>query len=102
MPDTEGPQTLIEAVRHFSDLDACSAYMVEIKWPTGIITCPKCGSDNIGPNAVVCTDAAAAYSGLDSRLRFAKIIGGRQSRRRGRAVSQREGADAPWPPPAFL
>jgi len=34
MPDT-GPKTLIEAVRHFSDLDTCHAYMVKLKWPDG-------------------------------------------------------------------
>ena len=44
----QNPETLIEAVRHFSNLDACHAYMVALKWPDGKITCPKCGSDNVG------------------------------------------------------
>jgi transposase-like protein len=43
-----GPQTLLEAVRTFSDLDACQAYMVALKWPDGKITCPKCGGENVG------------------------------------------------------
>ena len=47
MPDTE-PKTLIEAVRHFSDLTVCHAYMVALKWPDGRITCPKCGGDKVG------------------------------------------------------
>jgi transposase-like protein len=42
------PKSLMEAVKHFADLDVCHAYMVQIKWPNGVIACPKCGSDNIG------------------------------------------------------
>lgn len=39
------PKTLIEAVRYFSDLPRCHAYMARIKWPNGI-TCPKCGGES--------------------------------------------------------
>lgn len=42
------PETLIEAVKHFSDLNICHEYMVRIKWPDGHIVCPKCGGDKIG------------------------------------------------------
>lgn len=49
-----GPQTLIEAVKHFADLGACHAYMVRLKWPEGKIVCPKCGSDKIGEIATRC------------------------------------------------
>lgn len=38
------PDTLIEAVRYFADLDVCTAYMRKIKWPDGKITCPACGA----------------------------------------------------------
>jgi transposase-like protein len=48
MNTTSCPQTLIEAVRYFSDLDLCHSYMVGVKWPDGKITCPECGADNIG------------------------------------------------------
>lgn len=44
----QGPQTLLEAVRHFADKDARQAYMIMIKWPDGRIVCPKCDSDNVG------------------------------------------------------
>ncbi len=37
-----GPQTLIEAVRYFTDKKICAEYMVKIKWPDGVIRCPKC------------------------------------------------------------
>lgn len=36
------PNTLIEAVRYFSNLDVCNAYMRRIKWPNGTVTCPDC------------------------------------------------------------
>lgn len=41
------PETLIEAVCYFSDLDICHTYMAKIKWPSGI-TCPYCDSKKIG------------------------------------------------------
>jgi transposase-like protein len=44
----EGPQTLIEAVRHFTDPQICHDYMVNLKWPDGKIVCPHCGGDKIG------------------------------------------------------
>lgn len=47
MTDT-GPQTLLEAVRHFSDLNLCDEQMIGAKWPDGKIVCPKCGGDKIG------------------------------------------------------
>jgi transposase-like protein len=47
MPN-EGPQTLTEAVRHFSDLDVCHEYMRSVKWPDGNIVCPKCRGAEIG------------------------------------------------------
>lgn len=42
------PQTLIEAVRYFADPDVCHRYMVNVKWPTGTVCCPKCGSIDVG------------------------------------------------------
>lgn len=43
-----GPETLLEAVRHFADLEVCRAYMLSIKWPDGRITCPHCQGANVG------------------------------------------------------
>ena len=42
------PNTLLEAVKFFSDIDVCNEYMKQIKWPDGRIICPACGSDNVG------------------------------------------------------
>ena len=42
------PQTLLEAARYFADPNVCHEYMIQIRWPDGKITCPKCGSDRVG------------------------------------------------------
>lgn len=42
------PETLLEAVRYFSEPSVCHKYMVSIKWADGNIVCPKCGGDQIG------------------------------------------------------
>jgi transposase-like protein len=35
------PETLIEAVRHFSDLDVCTEFVAALRWPEGAV-CPSC------------------------------------------------------------
>ena len=40
------PNTLIEAVRYFSDRDRALALLVAIRWPDGV-TCPTCGSKTV-------------------------------------------------------
>lgn len=42
---TDAPKTLIDAVRYFSDLSVCNAYMRQIKWPDGEIACPHCSGE---------------------------------------------------------
>ncbi len=42
------PQTLLEAIRYFSDPDTCHQYMVSVRWPDGKIACPDCGSEPVG------------------------------------------------------
>lgn len=41
------PQTLVEAIRYFSDLDVCQGFMVSLRWPDGRVTCPNCGRDDV-------------------------------------------------------
>jgi hypothetical protein len=36
------PQTLVEAIRHFSDPDVTLNTMIELRWPDGVC-CPTCG-----------------------------------------------------------
>jgi transposase-like protein len=40
------PETLIEAVRQFSDLDYATAFFANIRWANGVC-CPRCGSTNV-------------------------------------------------------
>ncbi len=42
------PETLMEAVKYFADLEICDLYMRRIKWPDGRVACPFCGSERIG------------------------------------------------------
>lgn len=41
--NTPNPTTLVEAIRHFSDPDACLKFLIPLRWPDGI-ACPRCGS----------------------------------------------------------
>ena len=40
------PQTLIEAINHFSNADHALQFMITLRWPNGV-TCPTCGSENV-------------------------------------------------------
>lgn len=40
--ETTTPQTLMEAIRVFSDPDYALAYFVKMRWPAGV-ACPRCG-----------------------------------------------------------
>lgn len=42
------PNSLIAAVRYFSDRKVCNDYMRSIKWPGGVVICHHCGSTRIG------------------------------------------------------
>jgi transposase-like protein len=37
------PKTLQSAILYFADLDNCVRYLVERRWPDGIVVCPTCG-----------------------------------------------------------
>lgn len=39
------PKTLQEVVAYFSNTDRAFKHAVELRWPGGKITCPRCGSD---------------------------------------------------------
>jgi transposase-like protein len=41
------PQTLLEAIRYFSDPDVCLDYMARLRWPDGEAVCPTCGSREV-------------------------------------------------------
>jgi transposase-like protein len=40
------PQSLMQAIRYFSDLDVCVDFMAAMRWPDGIV-CPHCQSKRV-------------------------------------------------------
>jgi hypothetical protein len=40
------PKTLIEAIQYFNDAENCRVFMVQMRWPDGIVRCPYCGKEN--------------------------------------------------------
>jgi transposase-like protein len=43
----ESHLTLHEAVTHFSDYENCLKFMTELRWPDGVVKCPRCDSDHV-------------------------------------------------------
>jgi hypothetical protein len=43
----DSPKTLLEAVQYFSDADRCREFMINVRWPDGIVRCPECGSEKV-------------------------------------------------------
>jgi transposase-like protein len=39
------PHTLQQAILYFSDSDRCFKFAVELRWPNGVVSCPRCGSE---------------------------------------------------------
>ena len=48
MSKTENfPQTLQEAVKYFADEDRAFRYMTNVRWPSGKVSCPRCGCEKV-------------------------------------------------------
>ena len=43
----ESIKTLQEAIIHFQDFENCRKLMMELRWPDGKITCPRCGAEKV-------------------------------------------------------
>jgi transposase-like protein len=41
----ESPKTLQQAIVYFSDPDRAFQYALNLRWPNGIVTCPRCGQE---------------------------------------------------------
>lgn len=46
-PEETDPQTHQEAIQYFSDPDACLQAAIALRWGTGPVTCPTCGSTDV-------------------------------------------------------
>ena len=42
------PQSLLDAVRYYTDPQVCFAALIAVKWPDNKIVCPKCDCDQVG------------------------------------------------------
>ena len=40
------PKTLRDAIQYFADPENCRQFMVFVRWPDGVIKCPRCGKEN--------------------------------------------------------
>src|SRR5439155_20910698 len=40
-------ESLQEAIIWFADFEHCRQFMLELRWPDGKVTCPRCGLDKI-------------------------------------------------------
>jgi transposase-like protein len=43
--DNSTPDTLLGAVKYFSDVETCIGFVVALRWPDGVMVCPRCDSD---------------------------------------------------------
>jgi transposase-like protein len=41
----ESPKTLQDAIIYFSDKDRAFQFAVNFRWPNGLVSCPRCGSE---------------------------------------------------------
>lgn len=68
--NANGPETLVEAVKYFSDPDVCHDYMAKIKWPNGAAFCHRCGSTAVG-----FIKSRRMYQCRDCRKQFSVKVG---------------------------
>ena len=47
MKKTGQPKTLQQAILYFADFEHCRAFLTDLRWPDGNVTCPSCGSDRV-------------------------------------------------------
>lgn len=45
--ENESPRTLQEAIVHFDEYANCHRFMLDLRWPEGTVTCPRCGSARV-------------------------------------------------------
>jgi transposase-like protein len=43
----ETPDTLRDAIIWFADFEHCRQFMMELRWPDGVVKCPQCGSERL-------------------------------------------------------
>src|SRR5208282_6901354 len=46
--NNEFPQTLADAIVYFSNPQTAFDFMVNLRWPDGVVKCPRCQSTDVG------------------------------------------------------
>lgn len=69
---TDTPDSLLEAVRYYSDRKVCFETMLAVKWSDGKVCCPKCGGDKIG---VVASRQILQCKAPECRKQFSVKVG---------------------------
>lgn len=44
---SDAPKSLQEAILYFADFENCRQFMIGLRWPDGIVKCPRCGSEKV-------------------------------------------------------
>ena len=55
--------TLRDAILYFANFEHCRQFMMELRWPDGVVKCPHCGSTKISKKL---STFAAAMAGEKS------------------------------------
>lgn len=69
---SDSPQSLLAAVRYYSDPKVCFEAMLAAKWPDGKVTCPKCEGDRVG---VVRSRSLLQCKAAECRKQFSVKVG---------------------------
>jgi transposase-like protein len=43
----EAPRSLQEAILYLADFENCRQFMIGLRWPDGVVKCPRCGSEKV-------------------------------------------------------
>src|SRR6266536_2118780 len=43
----ESPRTLQDAIVHFKSYENCRQFLMQLRWPDGVVRCPHCGSEKV-------------------------------------------------------
>lgn len=68
----ETPTTLQAAIEFFSDPDRCHAYVVQMRWPDGNVTCPTCNRTDV---RYLATQRRFECKGKHPRRQFSVKVG---------------------------
>jgi transposase-like protein len=43
----KAPKTLQDAILHFAEFENCKSFVITLRWPDGVVKCPRCQSEKI-------------------------------------------------------